>query len=606
MRRWLHAGLCRFRGELAVVAVSILWVILLTYPLILRLDRSIYAVSWHTDNPGGSWVIGIWSTWWTKTAWTAGMDWRIAPIIGAPFGADWRAAPFQYLSVYVTTGLAFVTGELVAHNLFILASFPLSALTAYWLSFEVTRDRRAAFVGGLAFAFSVYHWARTMQHFNMAMLQWVPLFLLALLRWSNRPTLWRGAGAGAAFALIVLDNYYYGYFMLFAAAAFLLARIAWSLWVERSAHVSRAHVVSGAAALGIAVILVLPFVLPIVSGMLSATSSSAVSSWAHGAGEAAAYSTQPWMYLVPSMFHPVWSESLSEFYPAHFRLNEQALYLGLIALGLAAWGWRRSSIELANRRLEREQLTLAAVFAALLWLSGPPAISIGPIYLPTPSHVLYDVLPMIRVLARLGGLATAALAPLAAIGVLQLVNRWPSRRNWITLLAAAAILFDQLYLPQVRNLDFSPTPAEYEWLAARPGDFIAVEYPIYRDDATKQFRYMFYQRLHQKRLFNGIGLGKDWHAAREELLDVTDANVPARLRELGIRYVLVHADRYNDPTSPGAADGPPPELTDIPEGLVFIKQFGPTAVYEVAPDSAAGHHLTSSNVRYNWIAMPVH
>lgn len=581
-RKGLHAWLADRRGEVVVLLLSSVWVMLLTYPLITHLNSSMYAYSWNTDNPGGGWVVGVWSTWWTKQAWATGVDWRIVPIIGAPFGVDWRSAPYQYLSVYLTTGLAWLTGELVAHNLLILASFPLSALTTYWLCRYLTHSRRAALVGGLIFAFSTYHWARASVHFNMAMIQWVPLYLLALFRWGDRPSLGRGAAAGAAFALVFLDNYYYGYFMVFATGAFLLGRGLWSTIVDRTWRVSRERLASGMVALMSAVLISAPFVWPVVTGVLDSRSGSVAPAWMFDRSVISAYGAQAWMYLVPSYMHPLWRPWLADFYRNNFRLNEQALYLGLIALGLGTLGWLRSR----HRNRERDKVTLAIILAVMLWTSGPPLISIGSLTLPTPSYFLADTLPMFRVHARMGGLATAGVAALAAYGVSWLVARWPSRRNTLTILAAGAVLFDALHVPPVNNLDLSQTPPEYEWLAAQPGDFIVAEYPLFPADAyARMARYLFYQRVHQKRLFNGVTPGSEGDRIRQQILDVIDPRVPGMLRDLGVRYVLIHTDRYEDAGAVGVADGPAPTPEQMPPGLNLVVRFESTLVYGVEADS---------------------
>ncbi|HJW83982.1 MAG TPA: YfhO family protein [Anaerolineae bacterium] len=583
MTAWLRKKVWHWRGELAVVTLSSAWVLLLTYPLIARLDSSMYATGWNTDNPGGGWVVGVWSMWWTKQAWAAGLDWRVVPIIGAPFGVDWQAAPFQYVSVYVTTALAVLIGELPALNVLILLSFPLSALTAYWLSFELTHSRRAALVGGLIYAFSTYHWARASVHFNMAMIQWVPLYLLALLRWGRQPTLKRAVVLGAAFALVLLDNYYYGYFMLFVTAASLIGWAAWALVVERTWRLSRQRVMSSLIALASASVIVLPFVSPFLAGMAETRSAQAASPWIHARQDVEAYSAQPWMYLVPAA-HPAWRPLLADFTRQHFTLNEQALYLGLAALGLVAWGWTRPG-GAASRLLERDKIALATVLVVMLWTSSPPLIPLGPLKLPTPSYFLAEALPMFRAYTRIGGLATVAVSALAAVGVSQVLERWPQRRNWITLLTSAAVLFDFLNVPPARSLDLSQIPAEYEWLAAQAGDFIAIEYPLYPGDAyARMARYLFYQRIHNKRLFNGALPDTQADELRKQIVDVTDPGVPAVLRELGIRYVLIHTDLYRPAAGPDAADSPPPDLSKLPANLRLAAQFGPTRVYEVLPE----------------------
>lgn len=577
--RWLRNR----RGELIVLAISSVWVIALTYPLIVRMDSSMYAVSWNTDNPGGWVPVGVWSTWWTRQAWAAGVDFRMVSMIGAPFGVDWTAAPYQYPSVYLTTMLSTLTGELVAHNLIILASFPLSALTAYWLGYELTRDRRAALVGGLIYAFSTYHWGRATVHFNMALVQWVPLYLLALFRWARQPSPRRAVALGAAFALVLLENYYYGYFMLFPTVAFVASRIAWETLVERKRRLSRERIVSTIVVLVTATLIIVPFVWPFVGSVLATRDDAATTAWVHTIAEVEAYSARPWMYLVPSYGHPLWGPLLRDFYIQNLTLNEQVLYLGLFALGLAGWGGLRFKRDGLEREVVRDSVIMLVILLVMLWTSAPPQISIGAIKIPTPSYFLFETFPMFRVYDRIGGLAMVAVSALAAIGVMRLLKRWSARRNLITGVIIVVALFDSLFLPPMRNLDLSQIPAEYEWLARQRGDPIIVEYPLYAGDAyARMARYLFYQRIHAKRLFNGSPPNSQGDMIRTQIVDVTGKNVPRVLGELGVKYVLIHLDFYSDVGGPEAVDAPPPDLERLSSELKLVEQFGSTRVYEVS------------------------
>ena len=71
---------------------------------------------------------------------------------------------------------------LLAYNVAVLLSFPLCGIAAYALAFELTGRHDAAWLAGLAFAFSPYR-ANEFGHLQMLSYFWAPVALLALHRY---------------------------------------------------------------------------------------------------------------------------------------------------------------------------------------------------------------------------------------------------------------------------------------------------------------------------------------------------------------------------------------------------------------------------------------
>src|SRR6185369_4491378 len=91
-------------------------------------------------------------------------------------------------------------GVIPAFNLLVAASFVLSGYAAYRLALYVLRTRcasepgvtgasrvrTAAFVGGVAFAFSSYRFVHLLGHLDLLQTEWIPAFVLLLLRVKDR------------------------------------------------------------------------------------------------------------------------------------------------------------------------------------------------------------------------------------------------------------------------------------------------------------------------------------------------------------------------------------------------------------------------------------
>ena len=94
--------------------------------------------------------------------------------------------------------LARALGGVAAYNWLILISFPLTAAAAYLLARHLLLSPAAATVTALACAFSPFHLAHAAYHPHIAQIQWLPLYLLALWRCLDSPTLGAVAALGAA------------------------------------------------------------------------------------------------------------------------------------------------------------------------------------------------------------------------------------------------------------------------------------------------------------------------------------------------------------------------------------------------------------------------
>ncbi len=129
----------------------------------------------------------------------------IAPLVGI------LSLPFQAVSVPF------------AYNMLLLVGFALSGVTMFILSDYIVRDRRAAFVAGLVFAFSSFHIAQGYADLGWINIEWVPLALYFLLRMIRGETNYGIAfGLGASVVLAVFMGSVEQGAELFIAAALVL------------------------------------------------------------------------------------------------------------------------------------------------------------------------------------------------------------------------------------------------------------------------------------------------------------------------------------------------------------------------------------------------
>ncbi len=182
----------------------------MTWPLARQLGSAI---------PGDSfdgWQ-NVWNLWWMRESWLVRhASPYFAPILHYPTGADLRfqtMAPFNGL---VTLPIQLVFGLLPAYNTAVLFSFVIGGFGAYLLALYALRGianrqtnppqsriphfrnsafitphssfliSSSAFIAGLIYAFSPYHFAHLLGHLQLIALQWIPFYILYLLRGLDR------------------------------------------------------------------------------------------------------------------------------------------------------------------------------------------------------------------------------------------------------------------------------------------------------------------------------------------------------------------------------------------------------------------------------------
>ena len=225
----------------------------------------------------------------------------------------------QILPVYWLTG-----NIVLCYNLLFISTFVLSALGTYLLVFDLTGDRRAAFIAGLVYGFLPYRIA-SVPHLQVLSSQWMPFALWGLNRFvtllsasaDDRP-LRRGLAEGRfaseggaapgsripayrALALgtsaLVLQNWSCGYYLLYFAPfapLFVLHRL-WALGTLGTLGTQRTRRtwIGLVVAAVVTLVLTLPFLLPY-------TKAQQQFGFERSFGEVVRYSANVWSYLTAS------------------------------------------------------------------------------------------------------------------------------------------------------------------------------------------------------------------------------------------------------------------------------------------------------------------
>jgi len=457
---WLRHGVA--------LALYALLALALTWPLARQLGTAI---------PGDSfdgWQ-NVWNLWWMREAWlTQHTSAYWTPLLHAPTGVDLRfqtMAPFNGL---VTLPIQLTFGLLPAYNAAVLLSFVLGGYGAYLLALYALRGwqrqgdaasgrpspftvQASAFLAGVIFTFSPYHFAHTLGHLQLIALQWIPFYVLYLLRALDRagkssafsspeatapaPPARQGSAdvardalkAGLFLILVgLVDWYYVMYCLLFTGLALAL------YLAQRRLSWRGLGAVAGAVAFfGLAL-------SPLLRPMIQAARSWSGVSLLRGFEETRVLSADLLAFVTPQVLHPLWGHwALARSASFTATPSEYTVFAGFTVLALCG-------VALAAMRTGRKTTAspakagtaglpstspglylLSAAFFALLALgpvlkiNGQTALLPGGGEIPLPYRLLYEFAPFVKLsrsVSRMDVMVMLFLGTGAAFGLTALVD----------------------------------------------------------------------------------------------------------------------------------------------------------------------------------------
>ncbi|HJQ35725.1 MAG TPA: hypothetical protein VKB93_01170 [Thermoanaerobaculia bacterium] len=367
-------------------------------------------------------------------------------------------------------------GPIVAYNLAVIAGLALAGFGAYLLGRRLTRSFEAGLAAGIFFAFARINFTH-LQHIWSG---WLPLMLVALLDYAERPSRKRAALFAALVLINGLTNIHYFLFGTFAIAVTAL------LLVPR-----RELLIAVAAAL----LLLAPFLYPY-------------------AAFAKLYNLQR-TYAESVGFSATPSDWIAS------KAAESERHVAPGALALLAAG--------AAFVLARKQWPKLAL--ATLWIAIGFAGSLGMNF--EFHRFLFGAVPgfrAIRVPARWSVIAYVGLAILIALTTAAIARRF----RWLMPLAFAIALWQA----PIRWYMARPFPEVYRWLATTRGPIAELPMGNYAE-----YEYHLYSTSHHLPSVNGSAgtpvrrkLNEQWSQTPlpDDFLDT--------LANAGVEHLILHAD----------------------------------------------------------------
>jgi hypothetical protein len=403
-----------------------------------------------------------------------------------------------------------------AHNFVMLLAFVLSATGMYYLVRYLTRDRRAAAVSAIAFAFCPFVFAHT-AHIQLLMTAGLPFTLLAFHRLADDPGVGRGAALGAVMAAQAICCGYYGVFVCLMVGFAIIAIGSFRhLWRDR-----RFWTAIAAAAL-VSVVLVTPAFLPYLS-------LQRVAGFRRELNDAVQYSANWSDYFASSSYAHAWMLG-------HLPPWTEVSFPGFVTLLFGVGGaW------VAGRQRRYELLALYGGLTALaMWASFGPR---GLLY-----SALYRVVPMfawLRAPARFGLIVGFGLSVLAGFAM----SAWlrTARRPGFVAAALAIVAAGELMLP-IYMPPAPPVQPVYRTLATLPrGPVIEMPFFYPQVGLFQHTKYMLASTAHWMPMVNGYSdyIPPDFYEHVMLLAPFPSRDAFRILEPNAVRYAVFHMNGYN-------------------------------------------------------------
>ncbi|MFW5870849.1 MAG: hypothetical protein ACOCVH_00010 [Verrucomicrobiota bacterium] len=489
----------------------------LTWPQI-----GLFSSHFYTD--GGDGLQMVWNIWWVDKAVTElhTHPWHTT-WLHAPHGTSLLAHTLHPLKGFLSIPVLWLFSLKQTYNIALISSFVLSGITAFWLARHIKLRYWAAVLAGFIFTFSNYHFMHAQGHMQLVAMEWIPLYVLCLLAWLDKPAYLRAAGMAVSLFLVILCDYYYFFFCILTTGVAVI----WKCVRDRQLFMfSRKYIRTGA----LFALLALP-TSGVLAGSLVYLSATDPLSGVHLARE---FPLCPFSLLIPGGH---WRfNSWTSWYWSRLpgNINESSVHLGFAVITLLIFAF------VYRKKIQRPILGLfwtLFVFFSVLALGQRLNIFGHEItWLPMPYVILEFLIPPFRISGVPVRMVTVAILSAGLLAAAGFEYVWTATRKshkpWLIFLLAL-MLFE--FLP-----DFLPTtagwyPPHVEILKKAP------EGAVYDNDSYHTHA-LYYQTIHEKPMAFGY-ISREPLSTRKKNVHLRELFKSGKVDELyktyGFRYFVV-------------------------------------------------------------------
>src|SRR3989338_614788 len=500
----------RSREYVFVILSYIFLTSLFTYPMIFEIN-----VPYNFNKK--DYLFNIWNLWWVKEALLKHM---IMPYktdyIFYPVGTTMAFHTMNMYNYIISLPIQLFTSRTAAYNILFLHTFILSAFGCYLLVRYLTKNRMGAFIGGIIFAFSIFH-KEEYARINVATIQWIPLFCLFFIKLIKDGGFKNCFLSAIFLSLIAISFWEYFIFTFFIIIIFLIYYYK-STW--KTDFIKMFFVM-----LCISAILVTPFIYPLIKELLHR-------------GE--------YLYAPLSSY----TQLLGLMPSKEFGLYSWPTVLGYTVLTLCIYF-------VFKLRREDTCVWLIATCVFFVFALGPHLIIFNKDFreIPLPFAILKNipVVQVIRTPHRFLSFVTLGTAVMVGFVISETVMK--KNYKFVVFLIIGLVILEYLAIPRTTFSQIK-IPDIYKKIANDKEDYVVVDAPL--NDFGGAYS-MYYQTIHGKKVVGGyvartplyskyfIENNPVLHLLAEPgnyyTINLTEKEISESLDNLkknGIKYVIVH------------------------------------------------------------------
>ena len=476
------------RVDYSILALYSILSILFTYPVAFSINKI----------PGKGDVFWfLWDFWSFKRAALNLSNPYYTMDIFYPTGVSLAFSDVSPFDAIISIPLQQLFGLIAAYNMVWILTFILSGFGIYLLAKYLINDTKAAILSGLIFMFSPYHFAHALGHMNLITTEWIPLYILFLIKMTREGTKTNAIYAAIFLVLTAMSSNYYLLYMFSFTSMYLI----YYLLVDRSL-MSKDFMKRFSIMTASFLVCFSPFLYIMLKEMLLSKSSYMYQ------GGFEEFSADLMAFFTPTIFHPVFKDLVSpinsQFTGGGIEFTVFAGYTVLLLSVIAIWKIRTKEIKF---------WAISTIIFFILCLG--PYLTVNGVAdfsfsgynfkIPLPYIILMHipVFSIARAPSRWDVLVMLSLAILAGYGLNYISCKARNRslfksnkENIIFIIISCLILFEFLAVPF--PMSSAEVPAFYKQLALETDDYAILEVPGFA-----AANYMYFQTIHGKKLVNG-------------------------------------------------------------------------------------------------------
>lgn len=395
-------------------------------------------------------------------------------------------------------------GSVVSYNLYVLLSFILAAYGMYLLGDYLLEDKYVAFISGIIFAFSPFHFASAIGHLHTLSIMWIPFFVLFLFKMSEEPKQLNTLLCGIFFSVIALTSWT----IAVMASIFLLVYL-----IINRKLLDKKYSINLIIFCAISFVIMSPGLYLMLENYLN--NEHIIKS----IGDFVYNSADILGFVIPSPLHPFLG-GISSNNIIYSQLNgnysENIVFVGYIVIILSIIGF-------VHCRKDHNAKLFITSLCLFFILSLGPVLHIGSqwkftemnltIMLPGVITSYLPILNMIRVPSRYDIMVMFCLAIIAGYGIKSIFVKYNINKTARMMLSASLALIILFEFSAVMfTMEVVPIPNFYHNISniSNGGDQSIIELPIIRSGlecidpyGSVMVNYYEYQKVHHKKLFGG-------------------------------------------------------------------------------------------------------